>query len=449
MSERLIKVFFNLALVFILIFSVSSVKTAPDSNKKSVKEKRRERFKKVTRSLVHISTRSGTGSGFFITKNLIMTNAHVVGKAKRPKCMLYNKQTVTGKTIGYDVAFDIALIRIDLEDLDDESYPYVLPIAKDNDVFPGDVVYAMGSPYGESRTISKGIVSNIDRYLPPMGMTEGRLSGQFNHFIQTDAGINPGNSGGPLIDTLGKLIAVNSRKMMYADDVGYSIPVKFAMEAMKKILKAEKNKIEIKHYVLGVELKPHDPDNSRYAYGYIADFGVKVGIVFTDLPTKELKKNDIITHINGVEIHCKTNDALPAFYHLVDKTYAKTKKELTIKLFRKKEEMEIKYTPINPVDYNESVRVQQWGVYVRKPYSIEQRHNRGGVVTFIIKAYNPFQFEKGDLILKVGLIPLKSFGHLIDISRESRQMDMTTTFEVLRDDKEVILKINDLSSLLK
>ena len=92
--------------------------------------------------------------------------------------------------------------------------------------------------------------------------------------------------------------------------------------------------------------------------------------------------------------------------------------------------------------YHESIPARQWGVYLRKPYMREQRHHRGGVVTWINPKYNPFNFEKDDLILNVNGVRMKDFAQLIEIVRDERQLNPLMRFKVLRNDTEIDLSLD-------
>lgn len=166
---------------------------------------------KSTPAVVNISTvtlvesfffgvfpQSGVGSGFiFDPKGYILTNYHVVEKAKKIEVSLSEGKKYPGKVVGYDKRSDLAVIKIDAENL-----PY-LPLGDSNKLQTGQFAIAIGNPYGLNRTVTLGIVSATDRTIvEPNGV-------RLENLIQTDAAINPGNSGGPLINIKGEVIGIN------------------------------------------------------------------------------------------------------------------------------------------------------------------------------------------------------------------------------------------------
>ena len=139
----------------------------------------------------------GLGSGVIVTKDgYIMTNNHVVDGAKEVKVTLPDGREFTAKVIGRDPKSDIAVVKVDAKDLP------TVPVADSEKVEVGDVVLAIGNPFGVGQTVTSGIVSAKNR--GNMGIED------YEDFIQTDAAINPGNSGGALVDIDGRLIGINT-----------------------------------------------------------------------------------------------------------------------------------------------------------------------------------------------------------------------------------------------
>src|SRR5262245_59013188 len=138
----------------------------------------------------------GLGSGVIVTKDgYILTNNHVVDGADTVKITLQDGREFTAKVIGRDPNSDVAVVKIDATDLP------AISIADSDKVEIGDVVLAIGNPFGIGQTVTTGIVSATGR---------GNMGLDYEDFIQTDAAINPGNSGGALVDAEGRLIGVNT-----------------------------------------------------------------------------------------------------------------------------------------------------------------------------------------------------------------------------------------------
>jgi serine protease Do len=139
----------------------------------------------------------GIGSGVLVTKDgYILTNNHVVDGAEEVKVTLQDGRQFTAKVIGRDPKTEVAVIKIDEKNLP------VVPMADSDKVEVGDVVLAVGNPFGIGQTVTTGIVSATGR--------GGALGLDYEDFIQTDAAINPGNSGGPLLDAGGNVIGINT-----------------------------------------------------------------------------------------------------------------------------------------------------------------------------------------------------------------------------------------------
>lgn len=142
---------------------------------------------------------SGVGSGFIIDpKGYILTNYHVVEGARKIDVTLSEGKKYSGRVVGYDKRSDLAVIKIDAENLP------ALPLGDSDKLEPGQFAIAIGNPYGLNRTVTLGIVSALNRTIvEPNGV-------RLENLIQTDAAINPGNSGGPLINIKGEVIGINT-----------------------------------------------------------------------------------------------------------------------------------------------------------------------------------------------------------------------------------------------
>ncbi len=167
----------------------------------------------------------GQGSGFILNKKGdILTNYHVVSNAQSLQVTLYNKHQYKAQVLMTDKAHDLALIKIDAPDLQ----PATLAISRGLQV--GQLVYAIGNPFGLSGTMTRGIISSIRSVRGPMGNL-------ISDAIQTDAAINPGNSGGPLLDSKGDVIGMNTMidtggGANQNAGIGFAIPIDAAKAAL-------------------------------------------------------------------------------------------------------------------------------------------------------------------------------------------------------------------------
>jgi len=169
------------------------------------------------------------GSGFIIDSNgLVLTNAHVVYGLQSLTVTMDDGSIVAAKLVGADPIFDLAVIQIP------KPRTGTLPTIKlgDSDrLRPGEEVIAIGNPLGLDQTVTRGIISGINRILPetPLSLTEP--------LIQTDTAINPGNSGGPLLNRCGEVIGINTAVVPEAQSIGFSVPINVAKTVLPALLK--------------------------------------------------------------------------------------------------------------------------------------------------------------------------------------------------------------------
>src|SRR5712692_2690065 len=162
----------------------------------------------------------GVGSGFiFASDGQILTNAHVVANAQRVKVTLADGRTFDASLVGSEPDVDVALLRIGADHL---------PVAElgSGALRVGQVVIAVGNPYGLNWTVTAGVVSALDRTLQAPGTRK------MTDLIQTDTSINPGNSGGPLVDSSGRVVGITTAMMPMAQGLGFSIP----LDTMKSVI---------------------------------------------------------------------------------------------------------------------------------------------------------------------------------------------------------------------
>jgi len=187
--------------------------------------------KKVATSIVTIKTEDSIGTGFIVDKRgLIITNAHVVGDSKKCEVTFSDSTVVEGKVVLSYFAKDIAFVKVRTSKTLKQ-----IGLAEKEDYSVGDTVIAYGNPYGFEKTVTKGIISAVDRQIGD------------EKYIQTDVAINPGNSGGPLIDSKGTVIGINTLKITDASGLGFAIPV-VAIKHMLKDAKSKFNTINTSRY---------------------------------------------------------------------------------------------------------------------------------------------------------------------------------------------------------
>ncbi len=231
------------------------------------------------------------GSGVIVSKDgYILTNNHVVAQAEQIVVALQDGRRATAKVIGTDPDTDLAVIKIELSNLP------VLPF-KNSPSEVGDVVLAIGNPFGVGQTVTQGIISATGR--------SGLGINTYEDFIQTDAAINPGNSGGALIDVAGNLVGINTAIFSRTGGslgIGFAIPAKLAQQVWQSILADGK----VTRGWLGIEVKGVDP--SEFPSTTAPDTGVQVMGVLAKGPADQggLKKGDIILSVNNQPMQSAT-----------------------------------------------------------------------------------------------------------------------------------------------
>ena len=217
------------------------------------------------------------GSGVIVDarNGYVMTNAHVVKDAREVLVTLKDNRRLPAKLVGADPGTDIAVVRVDPQNLVDVKFG-------DSDALQvGDFVIAIGNPFGIGQTATSGIVSALGR--------SGLSKEGYEHFIQTDASINPGNSGGALVDLKGELVGINTAIIGPSGGnvgIGFAVPVVIAHAVMAQLVKFG----EVKRGRLGISMTE-----------VVGREGASIADVQPDSPASKagLRKGDVVTGFNG------------------------------------------------------------------------------------------------------------------------------------------------------
>jgi len=232
---------------------------------------------------------SALGSGVIVNENgFILTNNHVVKGADEIKVILYDKREFKGKVVGTDPRTDLSVVKIEAKNLP------TLTLGDSSKLKTGDVVLAIGNPFGLNQTITMGIVSAVGR--SNIGLAD------FEDFIQTDAAINPGNSGGALVNGRGELVGINTAIFSTSGGymgIGFAIPSDMAKSVMDSIIKHGK----VIRGWLGVSIQNLTPDLAK-SLGIKETEGALIAGVENSSPADKagLKRGDLITEMNGKKI---------------------------------------------------------------------------------------------------------------------------------------------------
>jgi len=266
----------------------------------------------------------GLGSGVIVSpEGYLLTNNHVIEGADDIEVELGDGRNARAKTIGTDPESDIAVLRIELDKLPTLAFGDVEHLQV------GDVVLAIGNPFGVGQTVTSGIVSALGRNA--LGINT------FENFIQTDAAINPGNSGGALVDVAGNLLGINTAIFSRTGGslgIGFAIPVSTARQVMESLIKEGR----VTRGWIGVEPRDLTPEIAK-----TLDLPVKQGVLITGLvengPASEggIRLGDVVTKIAGTPV-TNTPQLLNAVAAL------KPREQATIRVQRGDNALDVKVT---------------------------------------------------------------------------------------------------------
>ncbi|MGA7360425.1 MAG: Do family serine endopeptidase, partial [Candidatus Sulfotelmatobacter sp.] len=234
----------------------------------------------------------GIGSGVLISPDgYIVTNNHVIDGAVDIRVTLKDRRILTAKLIGADPLTDLAVIKVDGTNLPNA------PWGNSTALRPGQTVLAFGNPFGFRFTVTRGIVSGLNR--PNPFSRNGRSPGSF---IQTDAAINPGNSGGPLVDARGEVIGINTFLVSSSDSfsgMGFAIPTQIVRPTVEALIRDGK----VHHGYMGIGISDVTPENAKF-FHIDNNEGAIITQVEPDSPAAKagLKVGDVITELDGQKV---------------------------------------------------------------------------------------------------------------------------------------------------
>ncbi len=235
----------------------------------------------------------GLGSGVIISPDgYIVTNNHVIEGAVDIRVTMSNREVLPAKLVGADPLTDLAVIKVNGTNL-----PSV-PWGNSADLHPGQTVLAFGNPYGYRFTVTRGIISALNR--PNPDPSDRRKPGEF---IQTDAAINPGNSGGALVDARGELIGINTFLISSSGSfsgMGFAIPTQIVEPTVETLIRDGK----VTHAFIGIQISDLTPDNAKFFDMKKAE-GAVISDVQPDAPGAKagLRSGDVITEIDGKAVN--------------------------------------------------------------------------------------------------------------------------------------------------
>lgn len=270
--------------------------------------------------------RAGTGSGFIFTPDgFVLTNSHVIHGADHVHASLPDGQKFEAQILGEDPHTDLALLRIG-----QTNFPFV-ELGSSKNLKVGELVIALGNPFGFQSTVTAGVVSALGRSLRSQS---GRL---IDSVIQTDAALNPGNSGGPLVNSSGQVIGVNTAVIMPAQGLCFAIPVDTARFVITQLLQHGK----VRRSLIGLAGQTMSLSKLQVRYHKLkADNGVQVVSIEPGSPASlsRLREGDVVV---GFDDHViATVDDLHKF---LTADYSGVK--VTLKVMRGRELLDVEVVP--------------------------------------------------------------------------------------------------------
>lgn len=340
-----------------------------------------------------------TGSGvIFSDSGYVLTNHHVAANAEKVWCTLSSKERVTAEVVGSDPSTDIAVLRLNTAELQDSNFA-VAELDTSGDLEVGQIVLALGSPLGLSRSVSMGVISSIDRYFPDRG---GMIS-PYNLWIQTDAAINPGNSGGPLINLDGRVVGINARAVFFAENLGFAIPITLVRQVAREIIAGS----SVSRSWIGVEFKPIKGFRD---YREEPDFeGVLITHVERHSPAAEagVRPGDVLRRVGDTEVTAPFDEDLPAVRQVLAQLPIDTRVPITV--WREGREKTLKLRTIEaPFGESPEVEIADLGMVIQNLtlplYRLQRLDRYEGVFISSIKPGSPSELtelRQGDVIVSL------------------------------------------------
>ncbi len=342
---------------------------------------------------------SALGSGVIVSPDgYILTNNHVVKGAEEIKVILYDKREFKGKIVGTDSRTDLAIVKIHAKDLP------TIKFGESGKLKTGDIVLAIGNPFGLNQTITMGIVSAVGR--SNIGLAD------FEDFIQTDAAINPGNSGGALVNTSAELVGINTAIFSTSGGymgIGFAIPSDMAKSVMESIIKHGR----VIRGWLGISIQSLTPELAK-SLGFKDTKGALVSGVESGSPADKagFKRGDLIIGMDSKEVADST-----ALRNMVAATAPGTK--VDFKIIRENKELTLTATlgefkekrVVKKAEYNnvlKGITVQELTASLRDKLNLPE--DLTGVVITNVSPDSPAQglLQPNDVIQEVDRKPIKS-----------------------------------------
>ncbi len=355
--------------------------------------------------------RQSLGSGVIMHykngKFYILTNSHVVQNSKEVKVRFDQHTEKRAKVVGTDPRTDVAVVEVPAEGIENPE-GRVARLGDSDKLKVGQIVIAIGNPYGLERTVTMGVISALRRSI---GIT------QYESFIQTDAAINPGNSGGPLVNIRGEVIGINTAILAEGQGLGFAIPINLAKWIADQMI--EKGRV-IRGW-LGVVIQEVTPEISEA-------IGVKEGVLIAQIAPNSpadkagLKVGDVIVSVDGERV-----SSVRDLQFKIMKT--QPGEELTLDVVRGGKELQVKVKvgelSESPERAQSSEDYQGLGLALRNltPEEANRLGSKGVLITGVAPGSPAHRsgLRPGDVILSVNNVPVGSVEDFISAIDSARK----------------------------
>jgi len=349
----------------------------------------------------------------------ILTNAHVVKNAVRIIVKLDKYTEKKGEIVGIDTKTDIAVVKIPTKGVENFE-KRLAKLGNSDELKVGQIVFAIGNPYGLERTVTMGVISALRRSI---GIT------QYENFIQTDAAINPGNSGGPLVNIEGEVIGINTAIIAGAQGLGFAIPINLAKWVMEQIIAHGR----VIRGWLGVMIQNITPD---IAEALEIREGVLIAQVVPGSPAEKagIKVGDIIIEVNGKKI----KDVRDLQFTIMK---IKPGTKVTITVLRDGKKLKLKALigeyPEDKAEIKGKATPENLGLLLRD-LTLKEKQELDvpyGVLVEGIYPNSPAEYsgiQPGDVILKVNNHPIRSVEEFFSLINKLRNLGRTKALLLVR-----------------
>ena len=378
------------------------------------------------------------GSGVVLSDDgLVLTNAHVASpRAVEINVTLANLEHVGAKLVGWDHWTDLALLRLDMDDVRHRGLRFShAEFGDSSKLFPGETVYAVGTPYGLKRTVTRGIISNTSRYFEDDRGVDGFETGAFNTWLQTDAAINPGNSGGPLVTEDGRVVGITSRAYLGANNLGFAIPANVAKTTIAGLVREG----SITRSYIGIVPSPLQDLEKFYALAL--DTGMLIASVDPGSPAARagLQGGDILLAVNHRPVDARFPEQLPAIQNFIAGQPVGSTVVLTLKDGPKERDVPVVTERLESSMGEETV-FEAWGLSVRRVSRAYARENQladdTGVLVIGIRPGYPAEeagLAAGDIITRINRQPVTSLEGIRKVEEAYAGKPEPTLVEAQRD----------------